>query len=127
MVRRYLNVMPLDDVLALLSCEFSCTPSIVQVPLENAAGRITAAPIFATYSVPEIHLAAMDGIAVVSADTKGASEQHPVTLAYAARVNTGNVVEADESLQRGQRPRFSGRPDRRHRDGIGCRPEIRRR
>lgn len=92
MVRRYLNVMPLDDVLALLSREFSCTPSIVQLSLEDAAGRITAAPIFATYSVPEIHLAAMDGIAVVSADTKGASEQHPVTLAYAARVNTGNVV-----------------------------------
>jgi len=92
MVKRYLNVMPLDNVLALLAQEFSCTPSIVQVSLENAAGRITAAPIFAKYSVPEIHLAAMDGIAVVSVDTKGASEQHPLTLARVARVNTGNVV-----------------------------------
>jgi putative molybdopterin biosynthesis protein len=92
MVKRYLSVITLDDALALLSGEFSCTPSILQVPLEKAAGRITAGPIFARYSVPEIHLAAMDGIAVVSAETKGASEQHPVTLPRASRVNTGNVV-----------------------------------
>jgi len=92
MVRRYLNVMPLDEVLALLETEFSCTPSVMGVPLEEAAGRITAAPIFAKFSVPEIHLAAMDGIAVVSADTNGASEQNPLTLSCAARVNTGNVV-----------------------------------
>jgi len=91
-VKRYLSVMPLDDALALLAREFPCTPSTVQVLLEEAAGRITTGPIFARYSVPEIHLAAMDGIAVRSGDTKGASEQHPVTLPRAARVNTGNVV-----------------------------------
>ena len=34
----------------------------------------------------------MDGIAVMSADTSAASEQHPVTLSRYARVNTGNVV-----------------------------------
>ncbi|MFA4861726.1 molybdopterin biosynthesis protein [Methanoregula sp.] len=92
MVKRYLQVISLDDAHSLLSREFSCTPSVLQVPLERAAGRITAGPIFARYSVPEIHLAAMDGIAVVSSETKGASEQHPVILPRAARVNTGNVV-----------------------------------
>jgi putative molybdopterin biosynthesis protein len=91
-VKRYLNVTPLDDALALCCGEFSCTPSTVRVPLEFSAGRITAAPIFAQYSVPEVHLAAMDGIAVMSADTRGASEQHPVTLPRAVRVNTGNVM-----------------------------------
>jgi putative molybdopterin biosynthesis protein len=91
-VTRYLNVMPLDDALALLSREFTCTHSTETVLLEATSGRITARPIFGTYSVPEIHLAAMDGIAVVSADTNSASEQHPVTLGRAARVNTGNVV-----------------------------------
>ncbi len=92
MVKRYLKVMPLDEASALLYREFPGIPSVMTVPLDNAAGRITAAPIFAKYSVPEIHLAAMDGIAVISADTKGASEQSPVTLSRAARVNTGNVV-----------------------------------
>jgi putative molybdopterin biosynthesis protein len=92
MVTRYLSVIPLDEALALLAREFPCTPSVMQVPLEDAPGRITAGPIFARFSVPEIHLAAMDGIAVVSADTKGASDQRPVTLPRAVRVNTGNVV-----------------------------------
>jgi putative molybdopterin biosynthesis protein len=92
MVKRYLQVMPLDDVFRLLAREFPPLPSVVTVPLDLASGRITAGPIFARYSVPEIHLSAMDGIAVVSSDTRGASEQHPVTLPRAARVNTGNVV-----------------------------------
>jgi len=92
MVKRYLNVISLDDALSVLSREFSCKPATIQVSLEEASGRITAGPVFARYSVPEIHLSAMDGIAVVSADTRGASEQHPVALPRAARVNTGNVV-----------------------------------
>jgi putative molybdopterin biosynthesis protein len=89
---RYLRVTPLDAVHDLLKKEFACSPSIEQVRLEDAAGRITAAPVFARYSVPEIHLAAMDGIAVKSEDTTGAGEQHPVMLPHAVRVNTGNVV-----------------------------------
>lgn len=92
MVKRYLSVITLDETLALLAREFQNTPSIFPVPLEDAVGRITAGPIFAKYSVPEIHVSAMDGIAVMSADTKGASEQNPVTLSRAARLNTGNVV-----------------------------------
>jgi len=91
-VKRYLKVMPLDDVLTLLALEFPAIPSTETIPLEAASGRITASPLFGSYSVPEIHLAAMDGIAVVSEETKGASEQHPVTLRQVARVNTGNVV-----------------------------------
>ncbi|MEN6611743.1 MAG: molybdopterin biosynthesis protein, partial [Methanoregulaceae archaeon] len=57
-----------------------------------SVGRISASPIFSRYSVPEIHLAAMDGIAVKSSQTINASDQYPVTLKDAVRVNTGNVV-----------------------------------
>ncbi len=92
MVKRYLEVMTLDDVSALLSREFAYVPSTEQVPLESATGRITAEPVFSRYSVPEIHMAAMDGIVVSSQETLGASEQHPVTLRSARRVNTGNIV-----------------------------------
>lgn len=84
--------MTLDEVFVILSREFSCIPATETVALEMASGRITAGPVFGTYSVPEIHLAAMDGIAVVSRETNGAAEQHPVTLGRAIRVNTGNVV-----------------------------------
>ncbi len=92
MVKRYLSVMTVEDVLTLLAREFSCNPSSETVSLADAAGRVTARPLFATYSVPEIHLAAMDGIAVVSRDTREASEQQPVLISNAVRVNTGNVV-----------------------------------
>ncbi|MCX6697192.1 MAG: molybdopterin-binding protein, partial [Methanoregula sp.] len=92
MVKRYLNVVSLVAALDLLRTGFSFSPSHETVPLPAAVGRVTAEPIFARYSVPAVHLAAMDGIAVVSADTGSASEQHPVTLARAVRVNTGNVV-----------------------------------
>jgi len=91
-VKRYLNVISLEEALSLLRTAFSCTPSREQVPLLRSAGRVTAAPLFARYSVPEVQLAAMDGIAVISTETHGAGEQHPVTLAHAVRVNTGNVV-----------------------------------
>jgi putative molybdopterin biosynthesis protein len=91
-VKRYLTVTSLDAVRDLLRKEFACTPSVEKITLKHSVGRITAAPVFARYSVPEIHLAAMDGIAVRSEETKEAGEQHPVTLAHAVRVNTGNVV-----------------------------------
>ena len=92
MVKRYLTVTSLSETLSLLRTGFACTPTREMVPLLKSVGRVTAEPIFARYSVPEVHLAAMDGIAVESKETRGASEQHPVTLKQAMRVNTGNVV-----------------------------------
>jgi len=92
-VRRYLSVITLAEARALMERSFPAVPGVVRVPVTTGAvGRITAAPIFARFSVPAIHISAMDGIAVKSADTLGVSEQHPVTLPDAARVNTGNIV-----------------------------------
>nr|WP_303716007.1 molybdopterin biosynthesis protein [Methanoculleus marisnigri] len=93
MVKRYLSVITLAEALALVERSFPAVPGIIRIPVTSGAvGRITAAPIFARFSVPAIHISAMDGIAARSADTRGASEQHPVTLPDAARVNTGNIV-----------------------------------
>ncbi|HNX17022.1 MAG TPA: molybdopterin biosynthesis protein [Methanoregula sp.] len=95
MVKRYLDIKPLAEVQGIVSRSFGCVPSVERVPLEKCAGRVTASPVIARYSVPEIHLAAMDGIAVKSGDTTGADVQHPVTLNRAVRVNTGNIVPAE--------------------------------
>ncbi|NMA88925.1 MAG: molybdopterin biosynthesis protein, partial [Methanoculleus bourgensis] len=93
MVKRYLSVITLAEALALVENSFQAVPGVVRIPVTTGAvGRITAEPIFARFSVPAIHISAMDGIAVRSADTVGASEQNPVTLPDAARVNTGNIV-----------------------------------
>ena len=94
-MKRYLSVISLAEARALMERSFPAVPGVVRVPVTTGVvGRITAAPIFARFSVPAIHLSAMDGIAVRSAETLGASEQNPVTLPGAARVNTGNIVPA---------------------------------
>ncbi len=49
-------------------------------PLAQARGRITAQPLWAAISSPHYDAAAMDGVAVRSADTVGATETAPVSL-----------------------------------------------
>ena len=51
-----------------------------EVPLEQALGRVTAAPVWAKNSSPHYHAAAMDGVAVRAAETVGATETAPVSL-----------------------------------------------
>ena len=68
------------------------------VPLSAALGRITAAPIRAQLSSPHYHSAAMDGYAVHSKDTVGASETRPLDLqipSQARPVNTGDALPPD--------------------------------
>src|SRR6201989_2998328 len=52
----------------------------VTVPVAEAAGFVTAAPVWAVRSSPPFDAAAMDGIAVRAADTLGASETTPEWL-----------------------------------------------
>ncbi|MDT8357848.1 MAG: molybdopterin biosynthesis protein [Methanomicrobiaceae archaeon] len=92
MVKRYLSLVSLAEALRTVEEAFFPAPRTGLVPLDEARGRVTAGPIFARFSVPERHLSAMDGIAVRSADTAGASEQRPVLITRAERVNTGNLV-----------------------------------
>jgi molybdenum cofactor synthesis domain-containing protein len=91
-VKRYLSVKPLGEALGILGRSFDHNPSTERVPVASSAGRVTASPLFARFSVPGAHLAAMDGIAVASEETFGAAEQRPVTLRGAVRVNTGNLL-----------------------------------
>jgi putative molybdopterin biosynthesis protein len=64
------------------------------VPVSEAAGRVTAAPVFAARSVPHFHASAMDGLAVRAADTYHASETRPVILSPGAYevVDTGDPI-----------------------------------
>src|SRR6476469_4127595 len=52
----------------------------VTVPVAEAAGLVTAAPVWAVRSSPPFDAAGMDGIAVRAADTFGASETTPEWL-----------------------------------------------
>ncbi|MEW5762559.1 MAG: molybdopterin biosynthesis protein [Bacillota bacterium] len=68
-----------------------------EVPVVEAAGRVTAAPVFARVSSPHFNAAAMDGFAVRARDTFGAAENCPVRLRIGAQafpVDTGDVLPA---------------------------------
>ncbi len=54
---------------------------VIRVPVTDAAGLVTAEPVWASRSSPPFDAAGMDGIAVRAADTLGASETTPVCLA----------------------------------------------
>ncbi len=95
MVTRFLELVSLEEALRKTLSSFSYTPTEEEVSLSDAAGRVTAAPVFTRQSVPQVHLSAMDGIAVKSKDTHGAGEQRPVILQDFLRVNTGNVVPSE--------------------------------
>ena len=65
------------------------------VPLERANGRVTAEAIWAKVSSPHYDAAAMDGVAVRSKDTVGATETSPVRLKVgeqAVWLDTGDPV-----------------------------------
>jgi putative molybdopterin biosynthesis protein len=83
--RYYLQDVPLDearrrfeDALGRAGVELATQSEAV--PLGQAAGRVTAGPVWALRSSPHYDAAAMDGIAVRSGDTTGATETAPIAL-----------------------------------------------
>jgi len=96
----YLEDIPLSDALvrwwsALAEASADAPLSGELVPLDEAAGRITAEPVWALISSPHYHAAAMDGYAVRAEETHGASETHPVYLAIGQQafyVDTGDPL-----------------------------------
>ena len=70
----------------------------VRMSLEDAAGRVTAEPVWARSSSPPFDAAGMDGIAVRAADTLGAGETAPVYL----DPDTYDVVDTGDPMPDGR-------------------------
>ena len=67
-----------------------CRPlDIVEVAVDDAIGLVTAEEVLAPEDVPPFANTAMDGFAVVAADTAGASEEAPVRLPVVGTVAAG--------------------------------------
>ncbi|SMD25805.1 molybdopterin biosynthesis protein [Kibdelosporangium aridum] len=64
----------------------------IRVPVGEAVGRVTAAPVWAQRSSPAFDSSAMDGIAVRASDTVGASETSPVVVTDFEVVDTGDPL-----------------------------------
>ena len=101
--RYYLSDIPLEDALqsyfdVLHNAEALSRSESEIVPLNAARGRVTAKPVWAKVSSPHYDSAAMDGIAVHSSTTVGATETSPVRLAVgdeAVWVDTGDPMPED--------------------------------
>ncbi|MCF8029914.1 MAG: molybdopterin biosynthesis protein [Desulfohalobiaceae bacterium] len=78
----YLETVPIAEALSRVTSRLDKNALLQKelVPTDQAGGRITAKPIFARYSSPTYHSAAMDGIALAAEATFGAREGRPVTL-----------------------------------------------
>ena len=98
--RYYLSDIPLEDALqsyfdALQNAGALSRSESEIVPLNAARGRVTAEPVWAKVSSPHYDSAAMDGIAVHSSATVGATETSPIRLAVgddAVWVDTGDPI-----------------------------------
>ena len=97
----YLKTKPVEEALAeymeALETAGVLQPQIEWLDTYEALGRQTAGPVFAKCCSPLFNAAAMDGIAVRAAATKGASESRPLTLKLGEDykiVDTGDPVKA---------------------------------
>src|SRR5215510_4946928 len=85
------ETIPLEEALALILDAAAPIARTERVALENADGRVLAAPVTASQDVPAFDRAAMDGFAVRAEDTFGAGRHDPKTLRAVEKVYTGQV------------------------------------
>ena len=98
--RYYLDDIPLADALTRFKNALGAAGAVERsdpetIPLAGAAGRVTAGPVWALRSSPHYDAAAMDGAAVRSIDTVGATETAPVSLVIGEQarwVDTGDLM-----------------------------------
>ena len=101
--RYYLNDIPLEEAIekfhAALENDGALEPSPAEaVPLDQANGRVTAEPVWARLSSPHYDASAMDGLAVRSQDTVGATETSPLRLKVGEQaewLDTGDAIPPD--------------------------------
>jgi molybdenum cofactor synthesis domain-containing protein len=101
-------MIPLPDAQAYVLGRVRPLP-VERVPLAAARDRVTAAPVATAEDVPPFANTAVDGYAVVAADTAAAGEAQPVRLPVVAEVAAGHPAAV--RLQPGQAMRiFTGAP-----------------
>ena len=72
-MRPFTDTLPFDDALRLVRGGAVPTAKTELVPLTGADGRVLVVDVRAAIDVPPFERAAMDGYAVVAADTDGTS------------------------------------------------------
>jgi molybdopterin molybdotransferase len=85
------DTIPLEEARAIIASSIALIDRTELVPIGEANGRALARDVTSDRDVPPFPRAAMDGYAVVAADTFGASRFEPRTLRVIEKVYTGQV------------------------------------
>ena len=90
-MRPFEGTMPLSEARAIIDAAIVPIVRTERIRVLDANGRVLSQDVAADADVPPFSRAAMDGYAVRSADTAGASRQSPVTLRCIEQTFTGQV------------------------------------
>ncbi|MEA3351344.1 MAG: gephyrin-like molybdotransferase Glp [Chloroflexota bacterium] len=96
----FLNLLPPKDALEKMLDNLPVKPAPEKIASKHALGRVTAYPVLAPHPLPEFPRTTVDGYAVRSADTHGASESLPVYLKQVGEIPMGAAPQL--SLDSGQ-------------------------
>lgn len=86
------TVKTVDEVFEIIDEAFSgFVPENEKVDLKSAAGRVTAVEILSSEDIPGFNRSTVDGFAVISSDTFGASDSLPAQLRIVGEVKMGET------------------------------------
>lgn len=95
-----MNVLSKDRNVSLIAVEAALDIILARIepvgieilPLAQSAGRLLAKPIFSPVNVPPFANSAMDGYAIIAADSQGACQQSPVSLKVVDNIPAGTTA-----------------------------------
>jgi molybdopterin molybdotransferase len=90
-MRPFTSTISLDEARRRLDAAVRPIARTERIPISDAAGRVAAADGISAIDVPSFARAAMDGYAVVSADTTNATAETPARLRLVDRIYTGRL------------------------------------
>jgi molybdopterin molybdotransferase len=96
-MRPFTSTISLDEARRRLTAAVRPITRVERVALERAAGRVAAVDVQSPLDVPPFARSAMDGYAVVAADTAGATRERPARLRVLDRIFTGQLSAATVS------------------------------
>src|SRR5260221_6247052 len=90
-MRPFTSTIALDEARRRLDAAVRRIARTERVAMGGGAGRVAAADVTSPIDVPPFARSAMDGYAVVAADTAGASKSAPARLRQLDRIYTGQM------------------------------------
>lgn len=89
-----ISMIPVEEARERILSYFAVLPA-EEAPLLSALGQVLAGDVYAAFSIPPLDNTAMDGYAVIAADTAGATEQHPVELHVTGELAAGYLYDGE--------------------------------